>query len=380
LKLINTICKVGKYEMNVIIRFKENLEHLPDNVRLHEQITKIKTRKSFIKIPAYIFLHLTFFLYIKYGKLFSFLISKKRISVLNLYKESDLIISSPGGFFEDSNFSYYVNIFQLYLGVLLKKRIIIAPQSIGPIKSNIGKFFLKYILKNVEHIFVRETYSYNFVINELMIEAEKITLTSDMAFLLKDIDFSSEFETDYMYNYSTVVNWSFPMSNNVLESRNNYVRSMQKFYQYIYNKYGRKTVLLNQVASDLPIAYDIASNHEDFIIVDETSYTPNEMIKKIQNSDIFVGTRFHSCIFAMLGNSPFIAISYLPKTDGILNYMDLNDYLISVYDISDTKLIQMYEHIKENKNNIKKEIYKKVLNQQKENLFYLYLLKYIEKK
>jgi colanic acid/amylovoran biosynthesis protein len=43
----------------------------------------------------------------------------------------------------------------------------------------------------------------------------------------------------------------------------------------------------------------------------------------IARSKVFLGTRFHSCIFSMMAGRPTFAIAYLPKTEYIMNDLKL---------------------------------------------------------
>ena len=46
--------------------------------------------------------------------------------------------------------------------------------------------------------------------------------------------------------------------------------------------------------------------------------------------DIFIGTRMHSNIFALGGGVPVIAIAYRHKTQGLMNLLDLSEWVIDI--------------------------------------------------
>jgi colanic acid/amylovoran biosynthesis protein len=60
------------------------------------------------------------------------------------------------------------------------------------------------------------------------------------------------------------------------------------------------------------------------VIIDATSREPDVLRALITRSRIFLGTRFHSCIFAMMAGRPTFAIAYLPKTEYIMNDLKLS--------------------------------------------------------
>jgi colanic acid/amylovoran biosynthesis protein len=87
--------------------------------------------------------------------------------------------------------------------------------------------------------------------------------------------------------------------------------------------YGLQPVIFNQVSEDLPASLDVRRKAKCKVIVDQTSREPDILRAMIQRSRVFLGTRFHSCIFAMMAGRPTFAIAYLPKTEYIMNDLKL---------------------------------------------------------
>jgi len=360
-------------EIKLMAHYTEGLTEYSDNIKLYKPVNNIKLYGK-IKAILIPFILLISYLYIRIP-FFGVFLSKWQKESINSYKDVDLVISCPGGFLEDSSKAYFASLFQLYLAIIFKKKIIIAPQSIGPIRGNFSKYLLKKILYKVEKIYTRETFSYKFITEDLKLNKSKVEMSADMAFFYdeyKKLEFS--FRKNESLLYSTVVNWNFPDATDKLLARKKYIEAMAGFYQYIYEMYALKIVILNQVNSDLPIAYEIQEIvGREIVTIDEVQYEPLEMIKKISNTKYFVGTRFHSCIFSMLGNVPFIAISYLPKTHGIMEYLDLLGYELDIYTLTKENLITQFDiMIKEEKNFIR-EIQKKLIFLKNKNNFQKYI-------
>ena len=81
--------------------------------------------------------------------------------MLNFFKPllgADVLISGGGSLLQDvtsiKSLIYYLMVIQT--GLLLGKRVEIFAQGIGPINSKFGKFFTKFLLKNVHYISVRD--------------------------------------------------------------------------------------------------------------------------------------------------------------------------------------------------------------------------------
>ena len=74
---------------------------------------------------------------------------------------SDVLISGGGSLLQDvtskKSLFYYLGI--IYLGIILRKKVVIFSQGIGPINSIVGKFLTKFALKNCYKISVRDNKS-----------------------------------------------------------------------------------------------------------------------------------------------------------------------------------------------------------------------------
>jgi colanic acid/amylovoran biosynthesis protein len=88
--------------------------------------------------------------------------------------------------------------------------------------------------------------------------------------------------------------------------------------------HGLTPVIFNQVSEDLPTAYEIRKKAKHPVIIDAVSREPDILRALITRSTVFLGTRFHSCIFAMMAGRPTFAIAYLPKTEYIMNDLKLS--------------------------------------------------------
>ena len=72
--------------------------------------------------------------------------------------------------------------------------------------------------------------------------------------------------------------------------------------------------------------------------------------------DYFVGTRMHSNIFATSMCVPTTAIAYEKKTNGIMETVGLENYIIEIDDITSSDLYNKVEDMITNEKNIKKQL------------------------
>ena len=284
---------------------------------------------------------------------------------------ADLIVVCGGGFLGGKKFDSIMHLFQIYVNTLFDKKNIMMGTSIEPVKSSFLKKITETILGKVDYIFAREIYTYNYL-KEFM-DDKKFTLIPDMAFMLdeiyvkdKEIEFYKK-RNKKIYGL-TVRNWNFPNEKNSEAKMYQYLESIKKlicektrndnaifvFVPQVIVDYGNDIDVANKIMNMLP-----ESIKKNFIIV-TADLTPIEIKSLIGNFDYFIGTRMHSNIFATSMRIPTIAIAYEKKTNGIMNMLGLDKYVIEMNDISYEKINSVLSLVEKNEKNIIENLNKKI--------------------
>lgn len=299
--------------------------------------------------------------------------------IILTYLNSDLIIEISGdGLSGDYGFISTLNsLSRILLGILLKKKVYIYAQSIGPFNikwsgnnshsrflSNICSIYAKFIFNRVNLITVRENLSFN-ILKNLKITETPVIITADTAFLLNPLPKKNVLK--FLVNYNIrqtdkIIGISVSNSISKLQyddsksiSFEEYKQIMTDVIKYINNKFKVKILFIPHVTGpesindDRIIAEDIyqKSEDKDKIVNITEDLTPNELKGIIGNCELFIGSRMHANIAAISMGIPTLAIGYSHKTIGImkmagqeefiLNYQDLN------YDIITEKLNQLWD-------------------------------------
>ena len=289
---------------------------------------------------------------------------------LKVLFESDIIVVCGGGFLGGKKYDSLIHVFQIYINTLFKKPVIIMGTSIEPMKNGIIKKYTNKVLKKVDYIYAREKITYEYLSSFL--DKSKYTLIPDLAFMIEDKQASIKEQKFGI----TVRKWNFPNSDNKKEAMEKYIKSVADMIDYIYDKYKVKFVFVPQVivknGNDADIAKIIKQrlNKKEALQIVEKDLSPVEIKTLISSFEIFVGTRMHSNIFATSMNVPTVAIAYEKKTNGIMEMLNLNDYVINIEDITSENLIDKVELAIKNKEEIKEnlkikiqEIRKKILQE-----------------
>lgn len=298
----------------------------------------------------------------------------KRHKVLSVYACADVFISKGGGFLHDRTGTSGIppHIFSMLLCLQYKAPLVIYAQSIGPFKSFFGKLFTKYILNRAKLLLIREGKSINYIKNEMKVDNINTYLTADEAFLLKPEgqSFIEKIFNQYSINNGLPVvgyalcNWGFPNSTTPGDNKARYIDEMAKSMDLLVERYDANILIACHVEKDG---------------IDDDRQTSMQVLNKVKNKvhlldvyddveikaiwgecDLFVGTRMHSNIFALSGGVPTIAISYLHKTEGIMQGLGLEDWVLKIDDVSAIDIINLAQKILDEKRLTKEIVLQKV--------------------
>jgi colanic acid/amylovoran biosynthesis protein len=280
---------------------------------------------------------------------------------------AELAIACPGGYLEDSNSAYVVNIISVLLASSLSKRVVLAPQSIGPIRSRFGRFLVRQMIRRAAAVFVREEESLLFL-QEVLAPARreqdlaKVELVGDLAFWFRGVASNKSvadeaervgLDPDRKILGMTVVDWKFPHVEDRQRSYDNYVESVSSLIRHVEARGEHQIILFNQVSSDLDLGRRIGLLHPQ-VLIDTLDRPAGTFSKLVGLCDVFVGTRFHSCIFALIENVPTTAIAYLPKTTGIMRALGMEEFVIDIDSVTGDSLIKKYDMMCQRRNEMRR--------------------------
>ncbi|KVE75558.1 hypothetical protein WI98_12405 [Burkholderia vietnamiensis] len=121
------------------------------------------------------------------------------------------------------------------------------------------------------------------------------------------------------------------------------MRNICELLHLLYDTLGVRIVIVNQVAADLPVGREIESRCSGIVILDQKDRPVSDVRSIIAGASVFLGSRFHSCIFGLLAGRPLVALSYLPKTSGIMSDLGLSSRVhdidgFDVHEVAETMI------------------------------------------
>ena len=268
-------------------------------------------------------------------------------------RDSDLVISAPGGYIQDSNYAYLIALLHIWLGVRFGRPTLLAPQSVGPVGSRLGRWLTRRVLARTDLVCARESYTVGFLTGALGLPEHQVRRTGDSAFWNDDVPADTdgawrEFEAlgvprDARILGMTVCGWEFGDRPDPEAARAAYVDAMARVADAMAERHGLVPVIFNQVDQDLPTARLVRDRATTPILVDEATHEPGELRAMIARSVVFLGTRFHSCIFALLAGRPTFAVAYLPKTTYIMQDLGLADRHLPIHAVDAEVVLEQLE-------------------------------------
>jgi polysaccharide pyruvyl transferase CsaB len=235
-------------------------------------------------------------------------------------REFNKFILGGGGLFQDKtsfrSLIYYI--FLIYFMKLLKKKVILFNVGIGPIKRSLSKKLIIESFKISDLIILRDKYSYDF-----LPEFKNKFLSSDSTF---SIFFNNVERGDFVL-----------LSLRYFDNLN--LDRFKNFLKLIKNRYDLNIEFIVFSKEEIKIAeyLNLRYFHSNDII---------EIINKIASSSFLIGTRYHSIIFSIITNTPFIGFIYDIKVKNLIDELGLKNYISPEDPIEDwiNKFCEFYEN------------------------------------
>lgn len=232
----------------------------------------------------------------------------ERFNLFHLIKAffmSDRIIFGGGGLFQDitslKSLLYYLGL--IVIAKIMRNKIYLIAQGIGPIKRKASKILISITFKFVNEISVRDEKSYE-ILNKLI--SKNIIITADPALLLPV--HKRDLKTDELKKKVVV---SLRKSPNFTKSKKDIL--VQVLKKIIQEENLKLHFLPFHGDEDKKVSIEIINMLDIDCILEEPKTTPQYLIRSLEGSYMVIGMRLHSLIFSSILEIPFIGLSYDPK-------------------------------------------------------------------
>ncbi len=280
-------------------------------------------------------------------------------TIFSLYEKSDLIINCGGNSLGGGTFGLMLNSFiTIFLAQKFKKKIYISGLTIEP-PRRFFKTLTRFILNRVDLITTREPLSLG-VLETLKIKTRKC-LTADYALLLgsESLDFGHELlrkvgvpKNNKIRIGINLAEWNFhfidaanlqstpkriiPYRDEMVNAIEIILTKLDAVIVFFPTNISPKTddrILFKSIKNS--IKKSLAGRI--FILTED--YMPKQIKSMIGTMDIFIGTRFHSTLFAISMCVPTISISHMQKNRGFMEMIGLKEWFLDYFTLTADQLV-----------------------------------------
>lgn len=293
-------------------------------------------------------------------------------------KNADLVVIKGGQFIYNDKENLRGNLFlwrtlqPIKVAHLLNKKSVILGQSIGGFATEKSERYAMKYISNCDRIVVREELSLNLLNKYNLASTE---LAPDTAFYIKKKDVKINLDKAIGRDILgvTVVNWTFPESDDLVKAKNDYVKNLTNTIALSYQECNLFPVFIPQVTvrhhgkSDLDLITLIQENliqrGIDSLVLKE-DFDASEMIGVYAKCKLLIGTRLHSCILAAIAGTPVIAIRYQGfKTQGVMKMIGFQKFVHDINTLDENELFADVNYLLDNYTKMKTIISKSAFDQ-----------------
>lgn len=240
-------------------------------------------------------------------------------AIFDALTHADILLSGGGSLLQNvtSRRSLYYYLAIIFLARMLGKRVMLYAQGIGPIIGHVAETAMRFVLRGVDCITVRDKGS----LEELMrlgIQRPKTRCTADPVLAIHPVTREAGrtiFDAYHVREDLPVVG----ISVRDWQHEQAFKQVFAEVSDRIVRELGAQVVFLPmQFPEDVRAAKSIAERTHESCAVLAGEYTTAEFLSLVGNMDLMLGIRLHALIFAGVMNVPRIGISYDPKVDRFL--------------------------------------------------------------
>ncbi|NQZ48914.1 MAG: polysaccharide pyruvyl transferase family protein [Moritella sp.] len=291
-----------------------------------------------------------------------FILSSEQFKTFKCIKEADVVISKGGSFLYslkgvNGDFFLFRMLFSFLLPLRMNKKVGIFSQSVGPFENSFSKHALFFVLKRLDHIYLREEKCLKFLPQDISL---KVDIIPDSAFYLKS---NKQIEFNLSGSKKVAITarpHKFSNDNNIqTEMFEKYLNSLAKMAIYLIS-IGYEIHLIGQVTGPsrqeddrvaLAKLNEILLPHKNNVVFwdeEKQLMSPKELQSLYSKMNMVIGTRLHSSIFSMAAGVPTINISYHgTKSQGIMKSVGLEDFVMDITKMDSKNGIKLIDTILE---------------------------------
>lgn len=304
----------------------------------------------------------------------TFLLTRTEREVFGLCREADAVISVGGGFLTDSyGIALWPRFFTYVAALIMRRPLFFYAQSMGPMRSRVFRMMYRWVFRRAAFISVRDGKSADFL-RGLGIPERKFAVTADEAIAgldqfdarLPPCDCALERPGTELNVGISVRRWKFPHRKDRKKLMADYTAAVRDLCVHLVEKY-RAGVTFISTCQGVPgyhgddselgaeVLRSLPENVKGSVSVSSHFHHPLDLLSIMRRFDIFIGTRMHTAIMALLSGVPTVAVAYEHKSVDLFNRLGLQEAVLDM-DASKEELLGSVDSLISNADRISQEI------------------------
>ncbi len=280
---------------------------------------------------------------------------------LQVVESADIVLSAGGGYLYSSRKGFFgvgfLNcLYHIWLAQKLKKKVMLFPQSVGPLNFFLDKWILKKVFDHVDIFYSREGITTSLAHN-INLQC-KVKEVPDIAFTLAPLKNdaivkAAGISADKVNVGITVLDWRFAKSNSEESDIEAYLNKIATSLKTLHAKMENLSVFIfpqvtvSEKDGDTGVSVLLQRKIGEIakVVSLDNVVNPKELVYLYSQMNAFVGSRMHSAIFALAGHVPTVALAYQPKTIGTFNLAQMDSYALEIQEFSSQELLEKLESV-----------------------------------
>ena len=312
-----------------------------------------------------------------------------RNAVLRQIEDADLFASMSGG----DSFSDIYGLLRFLMAalpqlliLLMGKRLVLLPQTLGPYKGRAVRVAAKYILNRAEIVYSRD-YAGPKNLRDLLGPGYNgnVRFSPDVGFVLEsrapadaDVIGLPQHRTANRLlagvNVSGLLYMGGYTQNNMFGLKEEYSHLVSELMEFLIEKKNADVLLIPHVfgtkgESDPPACEKIyeafRTKYPGRIGWVRGRYDQSEIKHIIGRCDFFVGSRMHACIAALSQHVPAVAIAYSDKFSGVLETVGVESLVADARRMDAAEILGVVDRAIENRASLRSHLREKIPQVQK---------------
>jgi colanic acid/amylovoran biosynthesis protein len=270
---------------------------------------------------------------------------------LREYSRADLVLSK-GGTYLVEHYDLEPHIFDFRLCLLLRRPLVLGPQSLGPFADPRNRRLLRKIFAR-STIFARDQRSLRNI-ESLGVRTRDAEVTADAAFVLARPETLRRARTRQLARSPEIAisvrEWRHFTSGDDRTGMDRYVRAVEALATHLTRRHSARVTFVSTCqgipeywTDDSRLARTILERLPDDAAsrttVDGARYSPAALLERLERVDGAVATRMHFAVLALSAGVPVLPIAYEFKTNELFERLGLAAWVQDIENIDPESLV-----------------------------------------